>query len=54
MSVDDSSVRPTELFVQLAVAIAADRSAASDRFDKEIPVRPAETQYHVRYSSLSG
>lgn len=53
MIVDDSGVCPTELFVQLTVAIAVDQFAAGDRFDKEIPVRPAETQYHVRYSSLS-
>lgn len=53
MNVDDSGVCPTELFVQLTVAIAVDQFAAGNRFDKEIPVRPAETQYHVRYSSLS-
>lgn len=53
MNVDDSGVRRTELVVQLTVAIAVDRSAVGDRTDKEISVRPAETQYHVRYYSLS-
>ena len=53
MNVDGSGVCPTELFLQLTAPVAVDRFAAGDRFDKEIPVRTAETQYHVRYSSLS-